>query len=162
MNDVLARRLQGIGHGVLRYGLVLILLMIGALKWTPEEAEAIRPWISDSPFLSWIYSVFSVQGGSQLIGAFEIAAALLIAARRWSPTAAAIGSAMAVPMFLVTLSFLITTPNQSPDAQGFLLKDVFLLGAALWSTGEALQHAVGVARDRGRRSEEHPQASFSH
>ena len=160
MNDVLARKLQGIGHGVLRYGLVLILLMIGALKWTPEEAEAIRPWIADSPFLSWIYSVFSVQGGSQLIGVFEITAALLIAARRWSPTAAAIGSAMAIPMFLVTLTFLFTTPNQSADAQGFLLKDIFLLGVALWSTGEALQHAVGIADDRGKRSEL-PQASFS-
>lgn len=151
MSDVLARRLQGIGHGLLRYGLVAILLMIGALKWTPEEAEAIRPWIANSPFLSWIYSAFSVQGGSQLIGSFEIAAALLIAARRWSATAAAIGSAMTIPMFLVTLTFLFTTPNQSPDAQGFLLKDIFLLGVAIWSTGEALQHVAGVADTRGKQ-----------
>jgi reactive chlorine resistance protein C len=45
-------------------------------------------------------------------------------------------------MFLITLSFLFTTPNQSPDAQGFLMKDFFLLGAAVWSTGEALQAAA--------------------
>lgn len=146
---------------MLRYGLVLILLMIGALKWTPEEAEAIRPWIADSPFLSWIYSVFSVQGGSQLISVFEITAALLIAARGWSATAAAIGSAMAIPMFLVTLTFLFTTPNQSPDAQGFLLKDIFLLGGALWNTGKALQHAVGVASDPAKRSEQSPHPSLS-
>jgi len=29
--------------------------------------------------------------------------------------------------------------QSSPDAQGFLMKDFFLLGAAIWSAGEALQ-----------------------
>ena len=43
---------------------------------------------------------------------------------------------------LVTLSFLVTTPNQGPDAQGFLIKDFFLLGAAIWSAGEALQASM--------------------
>lgn len=52
-------------------------------------------------------------------------------------------------MFLVTLSFLVSTPGvwQSvpgfplpvPDATGaFLLKDVFLLGAALCTAADAL------------------------
>src|SRR6266496_1120559 len=49
--------MQNIGTAMLRYGLVVILLMIGATKWTPTEAEAIRPWVAHSPFLSWIYRV---------------------------------------------------------------------------------------------------------
>jgi uncharacterized membrane protein YkgB len=132
---------------MLRYGLVAILLMIGATKWTPAEAEAIRPWGTDSPFLSWIYRVASVQGGSELIGSIEVITALLIGLRRWFPKATVVGSALAAGMFVITLSFLVTTPNQSADAQGFLMKDFFLLGAAIWSTGEAL-HA----------SARHPQA----
>jgi uncharacterized membrane protein YkgB len=58
-----------------------------------------------------------------------------------------IGSGLAVGMFLTTLSFLFTTPGWEPTLGGFpalsampgqfLLKDVVLLGAALWSTGEA-------------------------
>jgi len=42
-----------------------------------------------------------------------------------------------------TLSFLFTTPGldaQSSDA-GFLLKDLTLLGAALWTAGEAFMAA---------------------
>jgi len=132
-------RVQTIGTAMLRYGLVAILLMIGAMKWTAAEAEAIQPWVSGSPFLSWIYQVASVQLGSELIGMIEIVTALLIGVRRWLPAAAVVGSILASVMFLVTLSFLVTTPNQSPDAQGFLMKDFFLLGAAIWSTGEALQ-----------------------
>jgi uncharacterized membrane protein YkgB len=134
----LGSRMQAIGTAMLRYGLVAILLLIGAAKWTPAEAEAIRPWVADSPFLSWMYSIASVQTASEIIGAVEIVTALLIAARRWSPKAAAAGSIVAMGMFVVTLSFLVTTPNQSPDAQGFLMKDFFLLGTAVWSAGEAL------------------------
>jgi uncharacterized membrane protein YkgB len=132
-----ASTVQSAGTLILRYGLVLILLLGGAQKWTKAEAEGIRPWIAHSPVLSWMYSVTSVQGASEWIGVCELAIALLIAVRRWSPKLAAIGSIGAVFMFLTTLSFLVTTPNQGPDAQGFLMKDVFLLGAALWSAGEA-------------------------
>ncbi len=122
---------------MLRYGLVLILLMGGLQKWTAAEAEGIRPWIAHSPFLSWLYHVTSVQGASIVIGVIELVIALLIVVRRWSPKLTAIGSAGGILMFLTTLSFLITTPNQGPDAQGFLMKDFFLLGAAVWSCGEA-------------------------
>jgi uncharacterized membrane protein YkgB len=43
-------------------------------------------------------------------------------------------------MFLVTLSFILTTPNIGEGA-GFLLKDLTLLGAALWTAGEAFDAA---------------------
>lgn len=131
--------LQKVGHAMLRYGLVLILLMIGLMKWTPQEAEAIRPWVANSPFLSWLYSVTSVQGGSIVIGCIELVTALLIAVRPWLPRATVAGSLLAAGTFVVTISFLFTTPNQSPDAQGFLMKDFFLLATAIWSAGEALR-----------------------
>jgi len=137
----LAGRLQGIGHALLRYGLVVILILIGLQKWTKAEAEAIEPWIAHSPFLSWMYHATSVQGASIIIGVIELLIAGMIAVRRWAPRLAVWGSAGGIVMFLTTISFLLTTPNQSPDAQGFLLKDVFLLGAAVWSTGEALAAA---------------------
>lgn len=39
-------------------------------------------------------------------------------------------------MFLVTLSFLFTTPNVKADA-GFLIKDLILLGGCILTAGEA-------------------------
>ena len=157
-------RVERGGTAMLRYGLVAILLMIGMTKWTSAEATAIQPWVANSPFLSWIYSVLSVQSGSELIGTMEIATALLIAMRRWSPMAAVVGSVLAVGTFLITLSFLLK-PNQSPDAQGFLMKDVFLLGAAVWSTGEALVASAAASeiavRRTGRTSAPTPSRSAS-
>jgi uncharacterized membrane protein YkgB len=138
MESRFGNTLAAVGHGMLRYGLVVILLLFGAMKWTTQEAEAIRAWVSSSPFLSWLYSVTTVQGASDVIGCVEVAAAVLMAVRRWSPRASAIGGALATGTFVVTLSFLFTTPGQGGDAQGFLLKDFFLLGAAVWSTGESL------------------------
>ena len=92
--------------------------------------------------MSWLYRVASVQGASIAIGVVELTIAAMIALRRWLPGVAAVGSAMGILMFLTTISFLFTTPNMNPDNQGFLIKDVFLLGVAIWSTGESLAARV--------------------
>jgi uncharacterized membrane protein YkgB len=125
------------GAFVLRYSLVFFLFFFGALKWTAAEARGIEGMVSHSPVLFWLYPIFGVQRGSEVIGVVELTIGVLILARRWWPRAAAIGSLAASGMFLITLSFLFTTPNAS-EAAPFLLKDLTLLGAALWSAGEAL------------------------
>jgi reactive chlorine resistance protein C len=134
----LARALQTAGTVILRYGLVAMLVLFGLAKWTRNEADAIQPWVAHSPFMSWLYAVTTVQGASIAIGIVELIIAAMIAARRFFPRIAAAGSAAAIAMFLTTLSFLFTTPNIDPGSQGFLLKDVFLLGVAVWSTGESM------------------------
>jgi uncharacterized membrane protein YkgB len=98
------------------------------------------------PVLDGIYRIADVQGRSEIIGSIEIVTAVLIGVRRWLPKTSVVGSLMASAMFVVTVSFLATTPNQSPDAQGFLLKDFFLLGASIWSAGEALEASVRSTR----------------
>ena len=136
-NAEVSTRLQATGGFVLRYGLVFVLAFWGAAKWTKAEAEGIQPLVAHSPFMSWIYKVMSVQHGSELIGIAELVFAMLILTRRWFPKISAIGSAGCVVMFLTTLSFLFTTPGLDDGTQGFLIKDIFLLGAALWTAGEA-------------------------
>src|SRR5690349_1485026 len=105
-----APRLSAIGAFVLRYSLVFFLVFFGALKWTAAEATGIEPMVSHSPFLFWLYPAFGVQSGSEVIGVVELIIAALIVVRRWSPRASAIGSTAAVGMFLITLSFIVTTP----------------------------------------------------
>jgi uncharacterized membrane protein YkgB len=134
--------LQGTGLFLLRYGLAAMMLLFGLQKWTKAEAEGIQPWVSHSPLMSWLYHLTSVQGASKAIGVVELAIAVMIILRRWLPGIAAIGSAMAIVMFSITLSFLITTPNINPGSQGFLIKDIFPLGVAIWSTGESLSEIV--------------------
>src|SRR5436305_816383 len=107
-----------------------------------------QPLVANSPLMSWMYGLLSVQAFSNLLGAVEIAVAVMIALRPVSPRIAALGSGIAVMMFLTTLSFLLSTPGWEASLGGFpalsvvpgqfLLKDVVLLGAAVWSLGEAL------------------------
>ena len=133
-----APRIRMIGAGVLRYSLVLFLVLFGALKWTAAEAKGIEPMVSHSPFFFWLYPVFGVRTGSEVIGVIELVIAALIVVRHWAPRASAVGSLAASGMFVVTLSFLVTTPHVGEGAP-FLLKDLTLLGAALWTAGEALE-----------------------
>lgn len=148
------------GEVLIRYGLVLVLLWIGAMKFTAYEAAAIQPLVASSPFTSWIYNLLSPQAVSDLLGSMEITIALMIALRPLSAAVAAIGSALAVPMFLTTLSFLFSLPGWEPalggfpalsSAGGFLVKDIVLMGAALWLLGEAVS-AMRLRFATGRRS----------
>src|SRR6266508_2441302 len=86
-----ARVFERLGGGILRYGLVLLLVGIGLLKFTEAEALAIQPWVAHSPFLGWLYGVTTVQVASNVIGIVEIALGSLLAGSRWWPRLSAIG-----------------------------------------------------------------------
>jgi len=146
--SIRAHRMEAIGQNSIRYGLVLVLVWIGGMKFTAYEANGISGFVSNSPLMSWAYSLFSIQAFSVLLGIAEITIALLIAARPFSSRAAALGSALAVGMFLTTLSFLLTTPGVWEESAGgfpalsvvpgqFLIKDFVLLGASIWTFSEA-------------------------
>ncbi len=142
------QRLTSIGTGVLRYGLAFLLVAIGSMKFFAFEAKGIQPLVAHSPFLSWMYQILSVQGVSNFFGLFEITTGILIALRRFSPKASAIGSLAGIVVFLTTLSFLFSTPGAlvpGSDIGGFLMKDIVLLGAAVLTAGEAL-HASKSSR----------------
>lgn len=118
------------------------------MKFTGYEAMGIQPLVAHSPLVSWMYDVLSVRSFSARLGIVEIGTAALIALRRLSPIASALGGLLAIGLFLTTLSFLFSTPGWEPSLGGFpalsampgqfLLKDVVLLGASVWVLGESL------------------------
>ena len=140
-----------VGRYLVRYALVVVIAWIGALKYTGYEAAAIQPLIAHSPIFSWLYSILSVRTFAAILGSLEIVAALLIALRPLAPRISVIGSAMGVLLFLGTLSFLFTTPAVTA-ASGFpvlsvlpgqfLLKDLVLVSASLWTLGDSLGAAL--------------------
>ena len=137
----LAATFTTLGTGVLRYGVAALLAMWGAFKFTAFEAEGIRPLVEHHPLMSWMLSVFGVRGTSGIIGVVELVAAAAMCTRWFAPRLSAAGSVLAAATFAVTLSFLVTTPGAlSPTSPigGFLMKDLILFGAALFTAGEAL------------------------
>ena len=142
----IADRVRWAGQLVSRYGLVVVLAWIGYGKYFKMEARVL---VEHSPLMSWIYDFASATAVARALGTMEIVAALLIALRPFWPRASAIGSALAVVLFVGTVSFLFSTPGVVAAHFGglpvlsalpgqFLLKDLVLIGVAIWSLGEAL------------------------
>lgn len=129
---------QLLGKGIARYSVALFFLGFGLVKFTAPEAAAIHPLLVHSPFLFWLPRLLDQQLSSDVIGVVEIALALMMASRFFAPRLCAAGSFGIAASLVVTLSFLVTTPGLDPALGAFIIKDVTLLGVALWSAGEAL------------------------
>jgi uncharacterized membrane protein YkgB len=141
-------RFERVGDGLALAGVVAPLLMIGGLKFTPVEIEALKPLISGTPWLAWLYSLFGEAGASYALGIFEIVAALLLLAAPWSARVALVGGALATVTFFVTCTLFFAPvpvwddriggfPALGPLGQ-FLIKDIALLGISLAITGRCL------------------------
>ncbi len=99
--------------------------------------------------MGWIYDIVSVDTFSALLGVLELATAALLAVKPWWPRVSAVGSVIAIGLFLATLSFLFTTPGIGEASAGgfpilsstgqFLIKDAALLGISVWTLGDALR-----------------------
>lgn len=127
---------------LLRWSLVVVFIWFGGMKFTAYEAAGIAPFIANSPIMSWLHSLFGIQGASQFIGLLELSTALALAAGAFRPIFSALGSAMSSVTYLVTLTFFVTTPGVAEATAGgfpaisaapgqFLLKDLVLLAASL-------------------------------
>ena len=75
-----------------RYGLVVVFAWIGAMKFSAYEATGIQPLVANSPLMSWLYNIFSVQAFSNWLGVLEIAIAVMIAAKPISARISAAGT----------------------------------------------------------------------
>jgi uncharacterized membrane protein YkgB len=166
----MAARADRIGIAVTRIGLIVVLVWIGALKAAPYEADGIVPFVANSPFMRFFlkhdapaYKQHVNPEGALVpanrawhrenhtyafaygLGAVIVAYGLMLCLHPWLPQVAAVGSFLVFVMSLVTLSFLITTPESwvppLGDAQhGFpylsgrgrlVVKDAIMMGAAL-------------------------------
>jgi len=147
-----ADTMKRVGRFIFRYGLAMIFVWAGFLKFFAFEAKNIEPMVTNSPIWSWAIPILELQGLSIVIGIIEISIGVLIATRSFWPKVSAIGSIGAIITFLITLSFMLTTPGVWEPGYGFgflsalpgqfLAKDLVLLGVSIWTAGEALQAAA--------------------
>ena len=139
----LAANLSRFSTGMLRLGLVIVLVWIGGLKFASYEADSIVPLVANSPFAGFLYhhpapayrkymnkegeaipahqqwqesnETYPVSYG---LGVVIVTLGLLIALHPFLPQVSAVGSLLLVGMCFVTLSFLITTPEAWVPALG--------------------------------------------
>lgn len=131
-----AASLDRIGLGLLRLGLVVVLVWIGGLKFARYEADGIVPLVANSPLMSFFYHhpapeyrPYMNREGELIpahrdwhetngtypfaygLGVVIVSIGILIALHPVLPQVAAAGSFLLILMSLTTLSFLITTPE---------------------------------------------------
>lgn len=141
-------RLAHVGRAVALAGAVLPLLLIGVLKFTSIEVEALKPFVGNTPWLAWLYPAFGFAGASYFLGIVEIGTALLLVASLRSAWAGVVGGALAVVTFALTCSIMFAFPIWEAGSGGFpflngagafLIKDIALLGVSLVVLGGSLQ-----------------------
>jgi uncharacterized membrane protein YkgB len=138
-----AAKLDRFGMGLLRLGLVVVLLWIGGLKFVPYEADGIVPLVANSPAMSFFYhhpapdyKHYTNKEGemnaahrewhesngtypfSHGLGVLIVLIGIFIALHPLRPQIATVGSALVILMACTTLSFLITTPEAWVPALG--------------------------------------------
>lgn len=142
-----ADRVVAAGRTIALAGVVLPLFLIGILKFTQIEIDALKPLIGGTPWLAWLYPAFGEAGASYLLGVVELVTAALFVASPWSARAGIAAGALGTLTFAVTVSTMLALPiwEQASggfpwlDATGsFLIKDVALLGVSLVVLGEGL------------------------
>ena len=162
-------KLDTLGTHLMRLAIAVVFLWIGALKFAPYEADSITPFVANSPFMSFFYEhpedykahlthegelnaekrVWQTANNTYIfsngLGVVEILIGLLVLSNPISRRAGLLGGALAFGTPLVTLTFLLTTPEAwVPDLgdgeHGFpflsgagrlVLKDLLMLAGAL-------------------------------
>jgi uncharacterized membrane protein YkgB len=129
------------------------------MKFTYYESHGVSPLVASSPFLGWVYHVMSISAFGRLLGSAELITAALLALKPWWPKASVLGGVLASLFFMGTLSFMVTTPGIGEASAGgfpvlsangeFLMKDIAILGLALW----LLADAIDAARRQAPRGE---------
>lgn len=151
----LADRLLLAGRAIGLLGVFLPLFLIGILKFTAIEVEALGPLVSGTPWLAWLYRVLGPAGTLYVLGFFEVLAAALLALAPWAPRLGVLGGAMGSITFLATCSIMLAIPIWEDRSGGFpflndvgtfLIKDVALLGVALVVGAESLRRVAAGAR----------------
>jgi uncharacterized membrane protein YkgB len=145
---------------LLRWSLVIVFLWFGGMKFTAYEAGGIAPFIEHSPIMSWLHMLFGVQGASYVLGVLELSTAAALILGAFQPFFSALGAAMSAATYLITLTFLLSTPGVAEATTGgfpaisampgqFLLKDLVLLAASLSLLLSSVQGSLLSTRKSG-------------
>lgn len=111
----------------------LVLLWIGGMKFTELEAKGIEDLVANSPLMFWLYRFFDVQTTSDLIGVYDIIALVLLGLGLKYRGFLVPGILMSGAVFVVTQTFLFTTPGAFSaetlitGTGQFLIKDLWYI-----------------------------------
>ena len=111
----------------------LVLLWIGGMKFTLIEAQGIEPLVQSSPFMSWMYSVASLQQVSNIIGIYDLFAVACLVIGYYYRSLLILGFLLSAAVMVTTQTYLFTWPaalsSDTVLSSGgqFLIKDLWYI-----------------------------------
>jgi uncharacterized membrane protein YkgB len=143
-------------YNLLRASMVIIFAFFGYTKWHPYAAQLMIPFISNSPFISWLYPVFGLRGGARFLGASEWTIFALLYAGFWDKRLGILGALGSTITFVTTFTIIPFMPNGWDPAAGFpamagevpfLMKDIVLLAVSIYLLKQDLVRVL-LPRDK--------------
>jgi uncharacterized membrane protein YkgB len=132
---------QDLEYHLLRGAMVIIFAFFGYTKWHQYAAQTMIPFISNSPFIFWLYPAFGLRGGARFLGASEWTILALLYAGFWDKRLGLLGAIGSTVTFVTTLTIIPFIPNKWDPAAGFpamagllpfLVKDLVLLAVSIY------------------------------
>jgi uncharacterized membrane protein YkgB len=133
---------EDIDYHFVRASMVIIFLFFGYQKWFDYEAQALIPYISNGPLISWMYPVFGIRGACWFLGVAEWFFGALLFAGFWNKKLGILGALGSVFSFISTITIIPFIPNGWAQSAGgfpamtetvaFLLKDLVLLAVSFY------------------------------
>src|SRR5258705_1033049 len=111
---------EDLDYHFVRASMVIIFLFFGYQKWFDYEAQALIPYISNGPLISWLYPVFGIRGACWFLGVAEWFFGTLLFAGFWNKKLGAFGALGAIFSFISTITIIPFIPNGwAPSAGAF-------------------------------------------
>jgi uncharacterized membrane protein YkgB len=143
-------------YHLLRAAMVIIFFFFGFTKWHQFAAELMIPFISNSPFIFWLYPAFGLRGGARFLGASEWTICALLYAGFWDKRLGILGALGSTITFITTLTIIPFIPNGWDPAAGFpamagnvpfLMKDLVLLAVSIYLLKQDVMRMLSSSRD---------------
>ncbi len=146
MRAFLSKLLKTLSVFLLRYGLGIVIIWLGVMKFRNSEAEYIHRIITGG-YLSWVLNYITSYTLSQIIAYLQILAGFMLLLKPVAKKISFFGGLLVSIMFILSISLLFTSSVVWEVGYGFpelskvgqtVLKDFVLLGAALWCVGDSI------------------------
>jgi uncharacterized membrane protein YkgB len=135
---------------------VVIFFFFGYTKWHQYGAQAMIPFISNSPFIFWLYPAFGLRGAARFLGASEWTIFALLFAGFWDKRLGILGALGATITFFTTVTIIPFIPNGWDPVAGFpamagevpfLVKDLVLLAVSIYLLRQDVMRVFSASRN---------------
>ena len=155
---------EDLDYHLIRASMVIIFLFFGYQKWFQYEADVLIPYISNGPFIFWLYPVFGIRGATWFLGVSEWTFGTLLFLGFWNKKLGILGALGSCATFICTATIILFMPDGWAASAGgfpamtehvaFLMKDIVLFSVSFYLLKQDLARVLlstSQSHDTGAR-----------